>query len=111
MLRRICRRHDALSAEGGAFGFANLKLAGCWIDTGFNTTCIEAAVMSGMQAARAICGEPVHVLGEDLLQAPATAWGGRRRRCSALEVISVIESGVERSRALGVRRRASRKRT
>ncbi len=51
-------------------GFANLVLAGCWIDTGFNTTCIEAAVMSGMQASRAICGEPTHVVAEDLLQQP-----------------------------------------
>ena len=32
-----------------ASGFDNLYLAGTWIDTGFNTECIEAAVMSGMQ--------------------------------------------------------------
>jgi hypothetical protein len=58
-----------------ASGFDNLTLAGCWIDSGFNTTCIEAAVMSGMQASRAICGEPVHVLGEDFLQSPGHAFG------------------------------------
>ena len=56
-------------------GFANLKLAGTWVDTGFNTECIEAAVMSGMQAARAISGRPRHVLGEDLLQVPGHGLG------------------------------------
>ena len=37
-------------------GFGHLFLAGAWIDTGFNVECIEAAVMSGKQAARAITG-------------------------------------------------------
>jgi len=50
-----------------ASGFAHLYLAGSWIDTGFNTECIEAAVMSGMQAARAIAGEPRVVVGERFL--------------------------------------------
>ncbi len=54
--------------KAGASGFDNLTLAGTWIDTGFNTECIEAAVMSGMQAARALCGTPQRVIGEDLLQ-------------------------------------------
>ena len=48
-------------------GFDHLYLAGSWIDTGFNTECIEAAVMSGMQAARAICGQPTSVPGENFL--------------------------------------------
>ncbi len=48
-------------------GFDNLYLAGCSVRTGLNTTCIEAAVMSGMQASRAICGEPKHVMGENFL--------------------------------------------
>jgi uncharacterized protein with NAD-binding domain and iron-sulfur cluster len=61
--------------KAGGSGFANLKLAGTWVDTGFNTECIEAAVMSGMQAARAICGAPVHVIGEDLLQTPGHGLG------------------------------------
>ena len=45
-------------------GFANLVLAGAWVRTGINASCVEAGVMSGMQASRAICGEPVHVVGE-----------------------------------------------
>jgi uncharacterized protein with NAD-binding domain and iron-sulfur cluster len=38
-------------------GFANLVLAGDWTDTGLNAGCIEAAVLSGIQAANAIRGE------------------------------------------------------
>jgi uncharacterized protein with NAD-binding domain and iron-sulfur cluster len=45
-------------------GFANLVLAGDWVRTGLDAGCIEAAVMAGMQAARAICGQPAAVAGE-----------------------------------------------
>ena len=38
-------------------GFANLVLAGDWTDTGLNSGCIEAAVLSGIRAANAIKGE------------------------------------------------------
>jgi len=48
-------------------GFEHLILAGNWIDTGFNIACIETAVMSGMQAARAITGKPEYIAGEDML--------------------------------------------
>jgi hypothetical protein len=48
-------------------GFAHLYLAGSWIDTGLNTECIEAAVMSGMQAARAISGEDIAIPGEHFM--------------------------------------------
>jgi uncharacterized protein with NAD-binding domain and iron-sulfur cluster len=50
-------------------GFDHLYLAGAWIDTGFNTECVEAAVMSGMQAARAITGEDKAIPGEAFLHA------------------------------------------
>jgi uncharacterized protein with NAD-binding domain and iron-sulfur cluster len=39
-------------------GFANLVLAGDWTRNGMDGGCVEAAVTSGMQAARAICGRP-----------------------------------------------------
>jgi uncharacterized protein with NAD-binding domain and iron-sulfur cluster len=42
-----------------ASGFANLFLAGDWIDTGLNVGCIEAAVLSGLQAGNAVLGRPV----------------------------------------------------
>ncbi|HAT31820.1 MAG TPA: acetoacetate decarboxylase [Janthinobacterium sp.] len=44
--------------------FSNLYLAGDWIKTGLNAGCVEAAVMAGMQAARAICGHPAVISGE-----------------------------------------------
>ncbi len=46
-------------------GYENLFLAGDWIKTGLDAGCVEAAVMSGMQASRAICGAPQLILGED----------------------------------------------
>jgi uncharacterized protein with NAD-binding domain and iron-sulfur cluster len=51
-----------------ASGFGNLYLAGAWIDSGFNTECIEAAVISGLQAARAIAGASFAIPGESFLQ-------------------------------------------
>jgi uncharacterized protein with NAD-binding domain and iron-sulfur cluster len=37
-------------------GYDNLFLAGDWTDSGMNAGCIEAAVMSGLQAANALLG-------------------------------------------------------
>jgi uncharacterized protein with NAD-binding domain and iron-sulfur cluster len=46
-------------------GFANLILTGDWIRNGFNSPgCIESAVISGRQAARAITGGAYNVIGE-----------------------------------------------
>jgi hypothetical protein len=45
-------------------GFDRLILTGNWIDTGFNLACIESAAIAGMQAARALTGEPVYIVGE-----------------------------------------------
>lgn len=49
-------------------GFTNLILAGEATRHGFNTTAIEGAVMSGMAASRAICGQPLKIVGYDFLQ-------------------------------------------
>ena len=40
--------------ESDKSGFDNLYLAGDWTYTGLNVGCVEAAVMSGMQAAQGI---------------------------------------------------------
>jgi uncharacterized protein with NAD-binding domain and iron-sulfur cluster len=49
-------------------GFRNLYFAGDWLKTGINAGCVEAAVMGGMQASRAISGYPATIKGEhDLL--------------------------------------------
>ena len=49
-------------AAGGS-GFENLYLAGDWVKTGLNAGCVEAAVMAGLAAARAIGGGPEKVVG------------------------------------------------
>jgi uncharacterized protein with NAD-binding domain and iron-sulfur cluster len=46
-------------------GYDNLFLTGDWIRNGFNTGCIESAVISGMQTARAITGSTNAIVGED----------------------------------------------
>jgi uncharacterized protein with NAD-binding domain and iron-sulfur cluster len=68
--------------KADASGFDRLVLAGDWIDNGLNAGCVEATVMSGMQAARAISGQPSRVVGEsdgaiwwgERAAEPATAW-------------------------------------
>jgi uncharacterized protein with NAD-binding domain and iron-sulfur cluster len=50
--------------EPGKSGFDNLFLAGDWTRNGMNHGTVEAAVMSGMQASRAIAGYPEIVIGE-----------------------------------------------
>ena len=40
-------------------GYDNLVLAGDWINCGLNAGCLEAAVMSGLQAANSILGRPL----------------------------------------------------
>lgn len=46
--------NSSLRLEADASGLTNLVLCGTWTRTGLNTTCVEAAVMAGMAAARAI---------------------------------------------------------
>ena len=50
-----------LPADGS--GFNNLYLAGDWVQTPINAGCVEAAVMGGLAASKAICGFPVKILG------------------------------------------------
>lgn len=48
----------------GDSGFANLYLAGDWTRNGLNVGCVEAAAMSGAQAAREIANFPLKIDGE-----------------------------------------------
>jgi uncharacterized protein with NAD-binding domain and iron-sulfur cluster len=50
--------------------FSNLFITGDWIKTGVNAGCVEAAVMAGMQTARALCGYPQQISGENAFEAP-----------------------------------------
>jgi uncharacterized protein with NAD-binding domain and iron-sulfur cluster len=43
--------------------FDNLFLAGDWTFTPMNSGCVEAATMSGLRAASAVSGKPVHIYG------------------------------------------------
>ncbi|GAB3454907.1 hypothetical protein GCM10027321_06780 [Massilia terrae] len=45
-------------------GLSNLYLAGDWLRTGLDAGCVEAAVMGGMQASRALSGYPRVIEGE-----------------------------------------------
>jgi hypothetical protein len=52
--------------HSGDSGFANLKLAGDWTRTGIDGGCVEAAVISGMDAARAITGDQRPIPGKSV---------------------------------------------
>ena len=61
-----------MTADGS--GIDNLFLAGDWLRTGINAGCVEAAAMGGLQAARAISGRDIPIVGEiDLADAPLAA--------------------------------------
>jgi uncharacterized protein with NAD-binding domain and iron-sulfur cluster len=47
-------------------GYANLTIAGDWIDNGIHVACLEGAVMGGIYAARAVAGIPFPIIGEML---------------------------------------------
>jgi uncharacterized protein with NAD-binding domain and iron-sulfur cluster len=47
---------DAYRLRADESGYDNLFLAGDWTDNGLNAGCIEAAVISGLQAANAVVG-------------------------------------------------------
>ena len=47
---------DAYRLRTDESGYDNLVLAGDWTDNGLNAGCIEAAVLSGLQAANALLG-------------------------------------------------------
>jgi uncharacterized protein with NAD-binding domain and iron-sulfur cluster len=55
-------RHRLKADESGLH---NLVLSGDWIKNGFDIGAVEATVMSGMQAARAISGFPAHIAWDD----------------------------------------------
>ncbi len=58
-----------LKAE--ASGYQNVVITGDWINNGWNAGCIEATVISGLQAARAISGESYRIIGEtDVTEIP-----------------------------------------
>jgi hypothetical protein len=55
---------SAARVDSAGSGLANLYLAGDWLRTGLDAGCVEAAVMGGMQASRALTGYPESILGD-----------------------------------------------
>jgi uncharacterized protein with NAD-binding domain and iron-sulfur cluster len=51
-------------------GLENVALCGTWTRTGFDTTCVEGAVMAGLAAARVVAGEGRTIIGEGFLRRP-----------------------------------------
>jgi uncharacterized protein with NAD-binding domain and iron-sulfur cluster len=49
----------------GNTGLSNLVFAGDWTDNGFNIGSVEGAVMSGLQAAEAVSGVQIPIVGKD----------------------------------------------
>ncbi|MFA9563127.1 MAG: FAD-dependent oxidoreductase [Acidimicrobiales bacterium] len=60
-------------------GFENLVLAGDWTRNGIDGGSAEAAIASGRQAARALCGQPVYIPGEHGVLAEDTGAGAPPR--------------------------------
>ena len=61
-------------------GFRNLVFAGDWTRNGLEVGCAEGAVMSGLQAARALCDHPAEIVGEHELEFGMFASALRPRR-------------------------------
>jgi len=51
--------------RAGDNDYRNLVVCGTWTDAGFNIGSVECAVMSGLQAARHISGQPIEIIGSD----------------------------------------------
>jgi uncharacterized protein with NAD-binding domain and iron-sulfur cluster len=58
----------AARLTSAATGLSNLYLAGDWLRTGVDAGCVEAAVMGGMQASRALSGYPETIAGDSDFQ-------------------------------------------
>lgn len=51
-------------------GLDNLVLCGTWVDNAVNSSCVEAATMAGMAAARVLTGPQRAIIGEDFMRRP-----------------------------------------
>ncbi len=63
---------DGVRLEATHSGLNNMALAGSWVRTPVNTTSVEAAVCSGLAAARALGAACRPILAEGFLRTPAT---------------------------------------
>jgi len=61
---------SALRPEAHESGLTNVVLAGTWTRTSINSTCVEAATMSGLAAARVLTGPIRPIWSEFFMQRP-----------------------------------------
>jgi len=62
---------DAVRLEASQTGTRNMALAGSWVRTAVNSTSVEAAVSSGVAAARALGAQTQPLLSEALFRKPS----------------------------------------
>jgi uncharacterized protein with NAD-binding domain and iron-sulfur cluster len=62
---------DPVRLEAAQSGMDNLALAGSWVRTPMNTTCLEAAVSSGIAAARALGADTQEIFAESWRRTPS----------------------------------------
>jgi len=62
---------DLVRLEAADTGLTNMALAGAWVRTPVNTTSVEAAVCSGIAAARSLRGTSREIFGEAFLRKPS----------------------------------------
>jgi hypothetical protein len=62
---------DAVRLDAAQTGLDNLALAGAWVRTPVNSTSVEAAVSSGLAAARALGAEARPIFAEHLFRRPS----------------------------------------
>ena len=63
-------RTSALRPEAHQSGLHNVVFAGTWTRTNVNSTCVEAATISGIAAARVLTGPVRSILSESFMQRP-----------------------------------------
>ncbi|MGH6690175.1 MAG: FAD-dependent oxidoreductase, partial [Gammaproteobacteria bacterium] len=93
----------------GGSGCRNLFLAGDWTRTSFNAGCIEAAAMSGVDAAQALSGRPAADGALSVLLARLLVTIVRAPPCAVFTVLRLVRRYVLRFETF--RRRARRRKT
>jgi uncharacterized protein with NAD-binding domain and iron-sulfur cluster len=73
-----------------ASGLHNLFLAGDWTRNPINLGCVEATVMSGLQAARALSGQPLEIVGEE----DSYLWRCLGRGSGPTRALEALQSGA-----------------
>jgi len=71
---------SCLRPEAHESGLSNVVLAGTWTRTNVNSTCVEAATISGLAAARVLTGDERPIFSEFFMQRPRPVVVRERQR-------------------------------